>query len=370
MTGKLTPATLVFKIGSRLLTDDEGRLNHDNMARLANEISGVWSRGHRVVVVSSGAVAAGFPLLGLRQLPRDIVERQAAASVGQAHLMHLYQTLFTPHGILLGQVLLTRADTKDRQRFLNARNTLRELLRRRILPIVNENDVVASDELKLGDNDTLAAVAAALVSADLCVLLTDVNGILADRKQPESVVASFKNADAAEPLLWAKEAKISTGGMTTKLQAARVNADYGIPTVIANGLRPGVIPALAAGEAIGTRISASDRPLSARRHWMRHAGVTHGKIVVDQGAYTAIRAQGRSLLPSGIMVVDGSFAAGEVVALVYNKEPFAWGIVQYNSDEIQLIKGCHTRAIDQKLGYRIRNDVVHRNDMVFAGEKD
>lgn len=362
--------TLVFKLGSRLLTGEDGRLNHANMERLANEIGGVWQQGHNVVLVTSGAVAAGFPLLGLTQPPRSVVERQAAASVGQARLMHLYQTMFNSHGILLGQVLLTRAETQDRNRFLNARNTLGELLSRRILPVVNENDAVASEELKLGDNDTLAAVTSALVSADLCALLTDVEGILAHRDDPASVIPSFHTADEAEMLLWEKESKLSTGGMATKLQAARINADYGIPTIIANGLRSGVIPAIAAGEAVGTRIRAAVRPLNARHHWMRHAAVAHGQLQLDRGALSAIRDNGKSLLPSGIVGVEGEFVAGDVVALFFEQRPIAWGIVQYDSDEIRKIQGCQSGEIESRLGYRIRDDVVHHNDMVFEGEHE
>lgn len=361
-------STLVYKIGSRLLTDEQGRLNHANMERLVNDLAEVWKTGDQVVVVSSGAVAAGLPLLGLASNPASVVTRQAAASVGQARLMHLYQTLFNVHGIVPAQILLTRGELENRQRFLNARNTLSELLARRILPIINENDSVAIDEIKLGDNDSLASVSSILVGADRCILLTDVDGILKDRTDLKSLLAVMQDADEAEQYLWEKESKISTGGMATKLAAARSNSDFGIATIITNGNTPGVIQKAARGEATGTILSPRQNPLPAWKHWLRHSARSAGKVVVDDGAKAALEHKNSSLLPIGILAVEGDFRGGDVIDLVHDGAVFGLGIVQYGSHELDKIKGCRSEEIERILGYHLRDDVVNRTDLVLTSE--
>lgn len=345
-----------------MLADENGRIDEPNFSRLVSELAEVWRVGHQVVLVSSGAVAVGAAALG--DYPRSIVERQAAAAVGQARLMHKYQDMFDRFGITIAQVLLTRGELHNRARFLNARNTLQELARRRILPIINENDTVAVDEIIVGDNDQLAAITAFLVNASLCVLLTDVDGILRDTRDPNSLVTEFRDVEDARRFVVAKTSKVSTGGMDTKLLAAKMNSDFGISTMIANGRRPGLLQAVADGSARGTRFLPRESPRSAWQYWLRHGALAEGEILIDSGAAAALR-QGKSLLPGGITAVAGSFDAGATVAIRTGAAVLARGVALYGSDEIDRIRGLRTPQIEPALGYTKGDEIVHRNDMVL-----
>lgn len=354
--------TIVYKVGSRMLADESGRIDEANFTRLVSEAAAVWRAGHQVVLVSSGAVAVGAAALG--EYPKSIVERQAAAAVGQARLMHKYQDLFDRHGITIAQVLLTRGELHNRTRFLNARNTLQELARRRILPIINENDTVAVDEIIVGDNDQLAAITSFLVNAQLCVLLTDVDGVLRDTRDPQSLVPEFRDVEEAKALVVAKTSQVSTGGMTTKLLAAKMNSDFGISTLIANGRTEGILPAVAEGTARGTRFLPRESPRSAWQYWLRHGAMAEGDIAVDAGAASALR-QGKSLLPGGIQNVSGSFDAGATVTISTLGRILARGVALYSSDEITRLRGTRTSQIEATLGYTKGDEIVHRNDMVL-----
>ena len=361
---------LVVKVGSGLITTPSVGVDQKRIDGLAADVAAV--RGDReIVLVTSGAIVTGMARLALAEPPRTIPEKQAAAAVGQSALMWHYEAAFTRHGIPVGQVLLTAQDISDRARYLNARNTLRTLLELSVLPIVNENDTVAVEEIKVGDNDNLSALVASLIDADLLVLLTDVDGLYT---ADPSVTAGARKLDTVEAvtddivrLVWDRAGRVSVGGMATKLEAAQKAAASGIPMVIASGREEGVLGRLLAGEAVGTYFAPRADRLAARKRWIAFAVPPQGRLTVDAGALHALRDEGRSLLPSGIVDVEGDFVAGEVVAVVTaaDGKELARGLVNFDAAELRKIRGAQTQQIEQRLGYRGVDEVIHRDNLVI-----
>jgi len=361
---------VVVKIGSNVLAGPQG-LRTARIRALAGEIAELAGGGRQTVVVSSGAVAAGAVRLGPRRT--RIEWRQAAAAVGQIGLMAAYERAFSAHERHVAQVLLTHADLADRRRYLNARHTLRTLLDLGIVPIVNENDTVAVEELKFGDNDNLSALTASLVEADLLVILSDVDGIYTSDPRLDAAAAPVRVARADDPAVTRAAGPavtgLGTGGMASKLAAAQKASAAGIPTVIADGTRDGVLTAVfdPASEA-GTLLLAEGDPLARRKHWIAYTLKPAGTLHLDEGAERALAKGGRSLLPSGVRAVNGSFGVGDCVRCVGpDGREFARGLVNYTALEVDKIKGAHTREIERLLGYKGSDEVIHRDDLVLVG---
>lgn len=364
---------LVLKVGSSLLADGVHGLVPTHAAALAAFVQAAHHAGREVVLVSSGAVAAGRAIAGQGPAPgAAMAERQALAALGQARLVGFWQSLIERP---VAQVLLTHDDLRDRRRYLNARATLRELLARGALPVVNENDTVAVDELKVGDNDNLAAIVAALVDADLLLLATDVDGLYdADpRRNPNARPLSDvpRLNDAVFAAAGGAGSGVGTGGMRTKLEAASRAGKAGIDTVLFNGTRPGVVDALAEGRLHGTRIHSSRSRIAARKHWLHNAPLAAGAILLDAGAARAVVEKGASLLPGGVIEVRGDFHRGDLVMLVHrdgdaSEHTVARGLSQYSAADIRRIAGRHSREIELLLGYNYGGNVVHRDDLVLA----
>ena len=361
---------LVVKVGSGLVTAPGIGPEPDRIERLAADIAAVRRDEREVTLVSSGAIATGMARLALAERPRSIPEKQAAAAVGQSALMWQYEIAFKRHGLAVGQVLLTAQDIGDRTRYLNARNTLLALLGFGVVPIVNENDTVAVEEIKVGDNDNLSALVASLIEADLLVLLTDVDGLYtADpARDPGAAKLDLVETLTDEILTMAgtHEAGVSVGGMTTKLQAAQKAAASGVPMVIASGREPGILGRIVAGEPVGTCFLPKADRLGARKRWIAFAAPPQGRLAVDAGAARALTRQGRSLLPSGVTGVDGEFGAGEVVAVVDGDgREFARGLVNFEAGELRRIRGAKTQEIEARLGYKSVDEVIHRDNLVI-----
>lgn len=360
---------IVLKLGTRLLTAGTTRLDPARMEAVARAVSAAGPA--EVVIVSSGAVAAGFRALGHSAPPARTSDRQAAAAVGQSRLMSLWDEAFRAQGRDVAQVLLTNDCLTDRRRWLAARHALITLLQAGVVPIVNENDAVAVEEIAVGDNDTLAAMSAALVEADLLALLTDVAGVF--RGHPDDPAAELvreaRSAADLHALCFKKTSPESKGGMVTKLQAAERAGRYGIPTVIASGTDQRALTAVLRGGAAGTLISASEHPLRARRHWMAVQRGLGGAVVVDEGALEAIRRRA-SLLPSGVVDVRGRFRRGDLVAVVDSSGvEHARGIVRFDDREVDRIRGLHTLDVKQALGTTHGHVVMRPDRMVLAGEE-
>ena len=359
---------IVVKVGSSVLTED-GHVRARAFSDLARQVSALADDGRQVVVVSSGAIALGSRTLGRERPGRSIPEKQAAAAVGQIDLVEIYRRRFARHGRSVGQVLVTRVGLDDRERYLNARNTLTTLLRMGVVPIVNENDTVATDEIRFGDNDNLSATVVNLVDADLLVLLTDVDGLHVEKPVPgrpepplfdvvESIDERVLEAAGGSARAFGR------GGMITKLEAARTAGNAGAATVVCNGRTRNVLLTVAAGEPVGT-LFASGARLRGRKHWLAHTARPRGRLVVDDGAARALREKGRSLLPAGIASVSGRFHMGEPVTCEDScGRELARGLTSYSSGEIERIRGLPTREIVQVLGYSNGDAVIHRDRLV------
>ncbi len=360
---------IVLKFGSRLLTGGSTRLDPERMAAVARAV--VSAPGQQVVIVTSGAVAAGFRALGLDVPPKRVEERQAAAAIGQGHLMSMWAEAFGATGRTVAQVLLTNDCLTDRKRYNAARRALGALLNAGIVPIVNENDTVSVDEIEVGDNDNLAAITSALVDADLLVLLTDVPGVLTGDPEEDDdvrVVERAESPDELRALCFAKKAIESTGGMVTKLEAAERAGRFGIPTVIADGTSYEVLAAAVEGRSAGTFIAADEAPLSARAHWMAVQKGLQGHLVVDDGAVAALRRRA-SLLPSGIVEVGGHFRRGDLISVLDGKGiEQARGIVRFDDREVERIRGLHTDQVREALGVD-HGHVVMRPDRLVLAER-
>jgi glutamate 5-kinase len=371
----MTAADLVVvKVGTRVLTRADGTLDDQRVASISAQLAQLWQAGRRVVLVSSGAVGAGLGRLALAQRPTDVAQLQAAAAIGQSLLIESYNRALEPHQLHAAQILLSAEDMQDRPRYLNVRNTLHALFQCGAIPIINENDTVSVDELQrsFGDNDRLAALVTNLIRAPLLVLLSDIDGLYqGDPNDPQSKIISVVTdveaasqctiADSGDP----KGVQLSTGGMASKLQAARIATSAGENVVIANGREPDVLAKILAGEDIGTLILAEGRAIDSRRRWIGWSAHAHGKLRLDDGARSAIESNGSSLLAVGVTGVEGSFSKGDVVALCDAAgEEFARGLINYDSKEMQTIAGESTEQIAQLLGHCPYQEVVHRNNLV------
>ncbi len=375
MESSLEPAAyrrIVVKLGTNVLTAGTERLDLEVMAALVGQMARLHRGGLELIVVSSGAVAAGRQKLGLTHESRGVPFRQVLASVGQSRLMQAYDQLFGGHGITVAQTLLTKADLSDRLGYLNARNTLLALLELGVISIVNENDVVAVEELEgttFGDNDNLSAMVANLVDADLLVLLTDIAGLYTadpSRDAGAELICRVDKIDAEiEHLAGGAQSGRGTGGMATKIEAARLATTSGVAVVIASGREPDVLVRLARGEAIGTFFPACATKLESRKRWMLSGLAWCGNLVVDAGAVTALKEHNSSLLPAGIKAVDGEFGRGDIVD-IYNGqgEKVACGISNYSSHDVAIIKGHRSDRVQELLGYEYGAEVVHRNNLV------
>jgi glutamate 5-kinase len=362
---------LVVKVGTSSLTHSTGKLNLAQLERLVRALADLANQGRQVVLVTSGAIGAGMGRLGFNKKPKTIPEKQAAAAVGQGLLMHMYEKLFSEYGYAVGQVLLTRDDMNNRGRFLNARNALLTLLQYRVIPVVNENDTVAIEEMRVRDHDTLPALVAGSVDADLLVLLSDIDGLYnGDPRTDETarIIPLVREINLEiERLAGGTGSALGTGGMGTKIAAAKIAMNSGIPMVIANGKRADVLAGLLAGEALGTLFVPKETRLHTKERWIAFGSPVQGEIRVDHGAFKAIRLTGKSLLPIGITGVEGNFEPGNVVSI---KAPdgteIARGMVNYSGEEIRRIKGRKTAEIAAVLGYKDYDEVIHRDNLVVS----
>jgi glutamate 5-kinase len=359
---------LVIKVGSSLLIGANGELNRTWLAHLAEDIADLQSEDCEVLVVSSGAIAIGSTTLGINKRRAKLEDLQAAAAAGQVQLVHAYSEALAVHGITTAQVLLTLEDTENRRRFLNARGTLGRLLERGVVPVINENDTVATEEIRYGDNDRLAARVAQLVMADALLLLSDVDGFYTADPSADSTAQHIPEVIGItdETMSMAKETRsgVGSGGMSTKLQAARIATHAGCSTIIASGAIDRPVKALLAG-ARCTVFPAAGTPAAARKQWLAGALEVSGVIVIDAGAAAALR-DGNSLLPIGIAAVQGTFERGDIVTLTDQQgSELGRGLVEYSSDDAARLLGCHSENIEQRLGYRGRTVMVHRDELVL-----
>ncbi len=362
---------IVVKIGTSSLTNGTNRIAPPFLIELARQTAGLISGGHQVVLVSSGAIAAGREKLNFPQLPKNIPAKQMLAAIGQLRLMSLYEQIFGLYGILVGQVLLTRADLSDRRRYLNARNTLMAMLTQNLLPIINENDTVATEEIRVGDNDNLSALVANLIDADILILLTDQEGLFtADpRSNPGAELVKTVSGDEIPQELWqaagGSKTGLGTGGMTTKLQAADLARRSGTTCIIASGKETDILLRLASGERIGTHFPAVVTAIESRKRYIMSARRAPGQLSVDAGATQALK-RGSSLLPIGMTHVSGKFERGDTVRIVdEDGHEIARGMVNYASRDLLRITRRRSDEIETILGYQYGEEVIHRNDLVL-----
>ena len=361
---------IVVKFGTSLLTGGSAQLDQEIMSKLVAQVAQLHKLGLELIIVSSGAMAAGRHKLGIAKTIRGIPFKQVLCSVGQSRLMNAYEQLFSEHDITVAQALLTKADLSDRAGYLNARNTLLALLQLRVVCIVNENDVVAVDELdeaKFGDNDNLSAMAANLVDADMLLLLTDIAGLhTADpRRDPNArLISQIERIDSEIEHLADKSGKLGIGGMITKIEAAKLATASGVTVIIADGREPDIIPRLASGEKLGTRFLPTTSKLESRKRWMLSGLCVRGKLVIDSGAALALKSQNRSLLAAGIKQIEGKFDRGDLVD-IYDTEGshLGCGLVNYSSSDVDIIKGAHSGKIATLLGFDYGPEVVHRDNL-------
>ncbi len=360
---------IVVKVGSSVLSSPEG-IQHESVTRLVRDLAALRQAKKEVILVTSGAVASGMSRLGMKTRPKTIPGKQAAAAVGQIALMALYERSFSQHDIHVAQILLTHDDLASRRRYLNAKHTMLTLLESQVLPIVNENDTVAVEEIQFGDNDNLSALVAVLVEADLLVILSDVAGLYDQdpRVHPEAqIVPLVEKLDGAVFAQAGGAGTLGRGGMLSKLQAAQKAAFSGIPTVITDGRQKDALAVVfePTREAGTLFLPEADR-LTSRKHWIAYTLKPAGEVIVDAGASTAICERGRSLLPPGVRAIRGTFSEGECVTCVDDKgHAFARGLVNYNSDALERIKGTRTSQIERILGYKVSDEVIHRDDLAL-----
>jgi glutamate 5-kinase len=359
---------LVVKVGTHTLTRSGGKLDRKRVAGLAEELASLRRQGRDVVLVSSGAIAAGLEALGIRGRPTDLPTLQAAASIGQGKLMELYSSIFEECGLLAGQVLLTQFDITHRQQYLNARNTMSRLLELGVVPVVNENDTVAVEEIRFGDNDRLAALVAGLVDADLLAILTDTDGLYTADPRLDGDAELIRRVERITPeveeLAKGTRSEHATGGMATKLQAARIATLSGVGVVILNGKKKGILARALEGAEIGTYFPPSKRKLAGRKRWIAFGLQPSGSVVIDEGAAQALLGEGKSLLPAGVLEVAGDFKAGDMVEVLDSGgRSIARGLSSYSSDELRAIKGMRSREAARLLGGACQ-EAIHRDCLV------
>ncbi len=361
---------IVVKLGTSVLTGGSKQMDAARIVELIRQCSLLHQQGYKIVIVTSGAIAAGREYLNFPSLPNTVASKQLLASVGQSKLIQLWEQLFSIYKIRIGQMLLTRADLEDRERFLNAQDVLQAMLDNHIVPVINENDAVATAEIKVGDNDNLSALVAILAQADKLILLTDLAGLYtADpRKDPNATLIDEIDHinEGLRGMAGDSVSGLGTGGMGTKVQAAEVAGSAGIEVIIAAGNRPNVIIDAANNQSVGTRFIPQKTPLEHRKHWLFGAPKA-GKVCVDDGAVNAILNKGSSLLPTGIISVEKNFSRGEVIDLCDKRgKRIARGVSRYNSDSLRQIAGHHSQDIIQIIGYEYGAVAVHRDDMIIT----
>ncbi|MCK4508231.1 MAG: glutamate 5-kinase [Desulfuromonadales bacterium] len=367
---------VVIKIGSGVISDNDG-LDLERIATICEDVYKLRQRGYEVILVSSAAVAAGKADLGIVGKPHNIPLplKQAAAAIGQSRLMRAYKDALRQYELKAAQILLTRDDLANRRRYLNARNTLMTLLEYGIVPIINENDTVVIDEIRFGDNDNLSAMTTNLVEAQLLVILSDVDGLYSSdpRHNPDAKLISEveRLTPEIEAMAGREKTNLGTGGMTTKLKAAKRATLYGAGTAIINGRTPHNLLNLFDGHELGTYFLPARDPMAARKHWIAFTKKPKGKLILDDGAHKAVTERGKSLLPSGICQIDGSFERGDAVRLCdLNGDEFAKGVTNYTSAEVTRIMGKKTAEIEAILGYQYGDEIVHRDNMVINAKKE
>lgn len=361
---------VVIKVGSNLLTDKAGRINKKRISSLAKEISELHSKAVEIVMVSSGAIASGLKKLGLKSKPKEIRKKQATAAVGQPLLMWMYEQYFMKYKKQVAQILLTRDDFSDRIRYINAKNTILTLLEMGVIPIINENDTVATDEIKFGDNDQLAALVSGLVEANHLIILSDVKGLYTSdpKKDPHAYIIKHVKEFSKELEKIAKPTTtgFGTGGMYSKVIAAKKAASFGVPVHIVSGRKYGNIKAVLEGKQVGTYFEPIKERVKSRKGWIAYATRAKGSLYIDEGAAKALLSDGKSLLPSGIKKVEGDFDVGDAVYCIDETgQRVAKGLVNYSSCEIKLIKGKKSSEIEKILGYKSSDEVIHRDNLVI-----
>lgn len=362
---------IVVKVGTTSLVDGNGALDSAKLGDLVDQLAAVKERGQDVVLVSSGAIRAGMERLGLYERPKTIPEQQASAAIGQGALMQKYAELMAKHAVLPAQVLVTRDDFHNRLRYLNIRNTLYTLLRFGCIPIINENDTVATDEIKFGDNDTLSALVAASIGADLLVILSDVDGLFDGDPRGDSDCKLIEEVRRITPeieaLAGGTHGLCGIGGMKTKLDAAKIATSCGVRMVIANAARASAIVDAAAGSVVGTRFLAGKVELSHKKRWIAFGNRVKGSIIINEGARKMLVGRGKSLLAAGIVDCEGAFGVGDLVAVVdENNAQIARGLTNYAASELALIRGKHSNEIEQIIGHKDFDEVIHRDNLVLG----
>lgn len=363
---------LVIKIGSSSLCDDEGDINKEKILNLIQQIAYIKRKGINITLVSSGAINAGVHIMNLAKRPQTIPQKQALAAIGQASLMQIYEELFSLFNLRCAQILLNHDDFDDRKRLMNFNNAMQALIDYDVVPIINENDTLAVEEIKVGDNDTLASLVVPAVNADMVVLVSDINGLYDDNPHTNENAKLIKNVNGITKEIedMAKDAssKVGTGGMITKIKAAKVCNDFGCDMAIVNGNQQNVLVDLMDGKDVGTYFSGvAGRTLNSRQHWIMYRSMPKGSIIVDDGAKLALINNHTSLLPKGIVDVRGNFLISQIVDIIdLNNILLARGMVNYSSDEIKLIKGLNTREIKNVLHYKDYDEVVHANNLVLV----
>lgn len=354
---------IVVKVGTSLLTSRDNRLSQVQIGKIVTQILSILNQGIKVILVTSGAIGAGMGKLKLKNRPKVLPQLQAAAAVGQSELMKLYDSSFKKGKRTVAQILLTADDFSDRKRYLNTKNTLLSLLKFGVVAIINENDTISVDEIKFGDNDKLSAQVANLIGADLLIILSDVDGLYDQKKRRR--IATIEKIDS-KILSLARGAKNSTsvGGMITKIEAAGITTASGIPCIVADGKTQNVLSEIIRGEDVGTFFPSHANRLVAKKCWIVFSSRSRGKIIVDSGAKDVLIKKGKSLLPSGIVGLEGKFKAGDVISVVdEKKKEFAKGISNYSAAELEKIKGCQTRTIASLLGYKYYDEVIHCDNL-------
>lgn len=362
---------VVVKIGTGVITTDDGYVDREQIRRLAGQVVELKKMGYDVVVVSSGAIGAGMGELGIEKRPSTLPELQAVAAIGQSKLIGAYDEYFKLHGYHAAQILLTREDFEDRQRYLNTCNTIHTLFQINAIPVVNENDTISVDEIKFGDNDALSALVTNLLNADLLIILSSVDGLY-DRfptaKSKAKIIPMVENiSHEVKQLAFDLKTARGIGGMQTKLEAASVVTNAGESVIIANGRMDNVLKKIVQCENVGTLFLPKEEKLTSRKRWIGYTIKPKGKIYVDDGAMCALSEKGKSLLASGIVATEGAFSKGDIVSVCKREDRtiFARGLTNYSSEEIEKIKGCSTSHIAKVLGYKLYDEVIHRDNMVI-----
>ena len=361
---------VVVKIGTSTLTYNNGKLNLFRIEKLVRELADLANQGKEIILVTSGAVGAGLDRLGSTERPKTIPEKQAVAAIGQGILMHMYEKLFAEYGQIVAQVLLTRENSVKHKLYINSRNTLLTLLKMGVIPVINENDAIAIDELKIGDNDTLSATVATIVDADLLIILSDIEGVFTANPQNDPTAQLIEEITDITPeieeLAGGAGSKLGTGGMYTKIQAAKIAVNAGVTMVIASGALEGVVRNILSGENIGTIFPAKEQHLQVRKSWLAFGAMIKGELVVDEGCEKALITEGSSLLSVGIVEVKGTFDQGNSVRILSKQgREIARGLANYNSEEIKKICGKNTNNISKFLGSKLYDEVIHRDNMVI-----